>query len=272
MTTLFTPSSINTQSIRRERVFLLIAGLFLGTLGIINILGVSRFVDLSFSCGNWTIPMIVPVGVLPYPITFLCTDIICEFYGKQRANLIVWIGLIVNIWILFILWLGGYLPPDVPLEPSTGLPAPTHSDYAFYNIRIFTAGSVFGSMLAYLVAQFLDVHLFHFWKKLTQGKHLWLRNNASTIISQLFDTVIVTSIVFYFTNAIKHDQDEISQLTTLILCSYTFKVIAALLDTLPFYVAVFSLRRYFGLVNVKLTSKPLLESNRHSLNNQLTHF
>ena len=76
-------------------------GTILGTLGILNILGISRFVDLSFTLFGIKIPMIVAVGVLPYPITFLCTDLISELYGKNKATQLVWIGLIVNLWIIF---------------------------------------------------------------------------------------------------------------------------------------------------------------------------
>lgn len=240
-------SSPSVITIRRERVFMLLAGLFLGTLGIINLLGVSRFVDVSFSIGEWNIPMILPLGVLPYPITFLCTDVISEFYGKHRANLVVWVGFLINLWILFILWIGGLLPPNVPLDPISHLPQHNHPDFAFYQIRIFTMGGVMGSMVAYLVAQLLDVHLFHFWKNLTQGKHLWLRNNGSTLVSQFIDTIIVISIAYFFTGALPHVPDEsvFSQLSTLILSCYTFKVLIALLDTIPFYLAVFGLRRYF---------------------------
>jgi len=92
---------------RRERVFLVLAGLFLGTLTILNVLGITRFIDLSFTLFGFEIPMVVAVGVLPYPITFLCTDFISEFYGKSRASAVVWMGFILNLWVVFILWLGG---------------------------------------------------------------------------------------------------------------------------------------------------------------------
>lgn len=244
---------------RREQVFLLLAGLFLGTLGIINILGISRFIDLSFTFAGMQIPMIIPIGVLPYPITFLCTDIISEFYGKARANGVVWVGLLINLWILLIIWVAGFLPPNVVLDPTTHLPPPTHPDYAFFRIRSFTTGCVIGSMVAYLTAQLLDVHLFHFWKKLTRGKHLWLRNNASTLISQLVDTTIVILVTYYFSDGlpISAEKSVFHQIVTLILCCYSFKAICALLDTIPFYLAVFGLCRYFGIpINSVTTDKP----------------
>ncbi len=246
MSFLFNKEHALISSRRQESVFLLLAGIFLGTLGMVNLLGVSRFIDLSFSLGSLNVPLILPLGVLPYPLTFLCTDIISEFYGKRRANLVVWVGLVVNLWILSIMWLAGTLPPDVPLDPYTHLPAIDHPDFAFYKIRLYTLGGVVSSMIAYLVAQFLDIHIFHSLKKLTKGKHLWLRNNVSTLVSQFVDTILVITIAYYFTHALPlKEGDVVSQLITLILSCYVFKAIAALLDTIPCYLAIIGIERYF---------------------------
>ena len=179
------PLDASTLHRRREGLFLVLAGLFMGTLAMLNILGVTRFIDLSFRLPlvGWEVPMPLAVGVLPYPITFLCTDFISELYGRERANTVVWMGLALNVWVMAILWLGGALPGfEVPGQESSGL---------FFDLRRLAFGAVTASMLAYLVAQFVDVQLFHFWKRLTGGKHLWLRNNGSTLISQLIDTVAV---------------------------------------------------------------------------------
>ena len=99
---------------RRERVFLVLAGLFLGSLTMLNLLGITRFIDLSFTLFGVEIPMPLAVGVLPYPITFLCTDFISEFYGRRRANWVVMVGLLLNLWVVFILWLGAALPRRSP--------------------------------------------------------------------------------------------------------------------------------------------------------------
>jgi len=228
---------------RQEKVYIALAGIFLGTLGMINMLGLSRFIDLSLTFGQWTIPMVIPLGVLPYPITFLCIDIISEFYGKERANWIVWVGLLVNIWIFFVLWLGGMLPPHID-----GMPPVSHPDYPFFKIRLLSMSAIIGSMIAYLCAQFLDIRLFLFCKKLTKGKHLWLRNNVSTCISQFVDTVIVISIAYFFSDGFlqNHEASVLSNLTPVILGTYTYKIIAAILSTFPFYLAVFFFKRYFG--------------------------
>ena len=214
----------------------------------LNILGISRFLDLSFAVGSFQIPFFIAVGVLPYPITFLCTDLISELYGKERANKVVWVGLALNLWVVFILWLGSVLPPE-PIYDSTGKLIYEQPGRVFFEIKELAFGAVMASMIAYLTAQFIDVRIYHFWKKLTKGRHLWLRNNASTLISQLIDTVSVILITHYVVNALPINSEEsvISQLLVFIYSGYTFKFLTALVDTLPFYFLVKRLRTYLGL-------------------------
>jgi queuosine precursor transporter len=233
---------------RRELVFIILSGVFLGTLAVLNILGLSRQIDLSFNIGNWSIPFIVFVGVLPYPITFLCTDFISELYGRRRANTVVWVGLLLNLWVLFILWLGGVLPPRPELG-ANNLPELTHPNYSFFYIRKLTGMATLASMIAYLTAQFVDVQVFHFLKKLTKGKALWLRNNGSTLTSQMVDSVAVILITYSFSDAIHiHPGETVAHgLMILILSNYTFKMVSALLDTIPFYIGVKYLSRYLHL-------------------------
>lgn len=234
---------------RRERVFLVLAGLFLGSMTMLNILGVSRFIDLSFEVFGVRIPMALAVGVLPYPVTFLCTDFISELYGRARASFVVWVGLGLNLWIVAFLWLGGALPPAPTLDPGTGLPSNDAYDFAFYRIRMLTQGAVVASMIAYLAAQFCDVFLFHFWKRLTKGRHLWLRNNGSTFISQFVDTVAVITITHFYAHGLPIDagQPLWPQLWVFIGSGYVFKATIAALDTIPFYLGVRRLSVYLDI-------------------------
>ncbi|MGI9517222.1 MAG: VUT family protein, partial [Pirellulaceae bacterium] len=170
------PIEASALQARRERVFLVLAGIFLGTLAMLNILGISRFIVLfsvdpsesgwQWHWGQWggQYAFALAVGVLPYPITFLCTDLISEFYGRRRANWVVTVGLILNIWVVFILWVGGVLPEVPVMDPATGLPLiesmtidenglQDNQGFAFYRIRMLTFGAVVASMLAYLAAQ-----------------------------------------------------------------------------------------------------------------------
>lgn len=234
---------------RREVVFLILAGMFLGTLAMLNILGISRFIDLSFTAFGVDVPFIIFVGVLPYPVTFLCTDLISELYGKKRANLVVWIGLMLNVWVIFIIWLGGILPPVPEIVPETGLPPIDDPNRVFFEIRKLTFGATTASMVAYLTAQFIDVHVFHFLRKITNGKHLWLRNNGSTFTSQLVDSISVVLITYYYAGAITIGPNEevFDKLVILILSNYIFKFSSALLDTIPFYLLTKRLSYYLGL-------------------------
>ena len=124
-----TSERITDQVIRRRRewTFLILAGIFLGSLTMLNILGVSRFIDLSHWIGisdDSQIRFALAVGVLPYPITFLCTDLVSEIYGRKRANMLVWVGLILNLWVLLVLWLGGPVrAASSPVGWSTARPS-----------------------------------------------------------------------------------------------------------------------------------------------------
>jgi len=225
---------------RRETVFLILAGLFLGTLVMLNLLGLTRFIDLSFTMPlvGWEVPMPLAVGVLPYPVTFLCTDFISEFYGRRRANHVVFMGVALNVWVVLILWIGGALPGlEAPGAEGTGV---------FYDVKALTFAAVAASMVAYLAAQLVDVQLFHFWKRLTSGKHLWLRNNGSTLVSQLVDTVAVILITHFYAHALDIKEGEAlwPQLFVYIGAGYVFKLIAALIDTGPFYLGCHYLARY----------------------------
>lgn len=237
--------------LRRQRVFLVLSGIFLGTLSLLNILGISRFIDLSFSIGSVTIPMAVAVGVLPYPVTFICTDLISELYGRKRASDMVWVGMLLNLWVLFLLWIGGAVPGFEPLDPNTGEIALDAAGRmpVFFEITTLAQAAMFASMVAYLVAQYCDVRLFHFWKWLTKGKHLWLRNNASTLVSQMVDTTAVILVTHYVANGLPINPNETlwPQLLTFIVSGYVFKMIVALVDTGPIYLLVARLRPYLGI-------------------------
>ena len=223
---------------RRELVFLVLSGLFLGTLAMLNILGITRFLDLSFQfpfVGR--VPMPLAVGILPYPVTFLCTDFISELYGRTRANLVVYMGLALNVWVMGILWLGGELPGP-PGQANT-----------FFEVRRLAFGAVTASMLAYVIAQLVDVQIFHYLRAKTRGRHLWLRNNGSTLVSQMVDTIAVILVTHYYAHALPLDgRSSIpAQLMTYIVAGYAFKLTAALLDTVPFYVGTRHLQRYLRL-------------------------
>ena len=233
-------------------IFLILAGFFFGSITLLNILGTSKFIDYSFNYLGFEIPFVIAIGILPYPITFLCTDLISELYGKKRANWVVWMGLALNIWVLFFIWLAGVL--DSPEEILTNSPLYEiknnkvfiHSEYAFYHIRKLSMGATLASMIAYLSAQFIDVNIFHYLKNKTADKKLWLRNNVSTLISQLVDSTAVILITHYVVDGLPKtiDGELTHSLIYFILSGYVFKMIIALIDTIPFYYLTNKLKTY----------------------------
>ncbi len=235
---------------RRERVFIVLAGTFLCAMTLLNVIGITRFVQLG--------PMALAVGVLPYPLTFLCTDLISELYGRARANFLVWTGLGLNFFILGTMWLAQALPAVAPeaqppwqvlaLDEAVTLPngEVVVGSVEFFQLLYYcTSGAVFASMLAYIAAQFCDVQLFHFWRRLTRGKHLWLRNNFSTLASQMVDSVMVITVTF----GAAYLAGDVATKTLLVLIgsNYLFKMIVALADTGPFYLLTHWLRRYLRI-------------------------
>ena len=235
---------------RRERVFLALAGVFLCAMTLLNVIGITRFVQIG--------PLQVAVGVLAYPLTFLCTDLISELYGRARANFLVTVGLFLNGFILLVMTLANTLPAIDPsvqppwqtlsLAEPVGLPdgSQVKGDVALFGLMYaMTTGAIFASMFAYVTAQYVDVYVFHFLKKKTDGKHLWLRNNASTLVSQLVDSVAVVSITFgavFLAGGMSG-----AEILVLLLSNYAFKMLSALLDTPIIYFAVARLRPYLGL-------------------------
>ena len=208
----------------REVFYSFMAGIFLTSLTLGNVVGITKFVDLGW--------FVIPAGLLAYPFTFLATDLISELYGRRRAQSIVWVGFSMNFFMLFLMWFGHILPDASGVSGAAA---------TFDTVYEFMKPGVIASMVAYLVAQSVDVHLFHFWRKLTAGRHLWLRNNGSTMLSQIVDTILISTIL-YSSGSLGSEIDSIGKLIPLVLSSYSFKLVFALLDTPLFYLGVYCLR------------------------------
>ena len=215
---------------RINYTYLILSGLFVALLIVCNLIA-NKFVLVDLSFLGFSEPFILSAGVLPYPLTFLITDVLSEFYGKKRTNRVIITGFIASVIILGVLLLGSVFPS---IEGS-----PVNDQE--YNIVFKNSWRVIGaSMVAYLSAQLVDVKLFHFWKGLTKGKHLWLRNNGSTIISQFVDTVLVVSVLFIGVMSFE-------DIKSMIFDGWLFKVLVALIDTPIFYLLVYFGRKYFKL-------------------------
>jgi len=221
------PISIQHRK-KAETLFLILTALFVTALVTSNLifqkffywnpLGLYRF-ELS-------------VGIIAYPITFLITDIISEVFGQKRAQRVVLAGVFASFFALLIVIVSD-IAPATNWSPLT--------DQEFSKSFSYTYLAVAASLAAYLFAQFLDVQVFHFWKRVTKGKHLWLRNNFSTFTSQFVDTFTVLFLLSSFQVL------EWDLFGKLLLNGFLFKVMFALFDTPFVYLGVYGLRNYFGL-------------------------
>ncbi len=236
------------MAFRRDMLFLSLCAVFLTALVMGNIIGTTKFATLfQLTLPDWLTPVVpslvreesvytmsIPVGLLAFPFTFLVTDLVSELFGRKRAQLLVWVGFAMNVFMLAIMTINYYLPSTGEVSAGESL---------FDGVYGFMVGNTIGSMIAYLVAQTIDVRLFHFWKKRTKGRHLWLRNNASTMVSQLVDSTAILSIL-YFAGNLGDGVTTIGALIILIFNSYIFKFFAALFDTPIIYACMKWLHKY----------------------------
>lgn len=188
-------------------ILVVLATFFVTCLLVANIITVKLI-----AIGNW----VVPAGVIAYPLTFLLTDVIAELYNRKIASHIVWIGFGVSVLMAVLVFCGGLLTPAPFWE---GQPA-------YQSILGMVPRITLASMVAYLVSQHHDVFAFHFWWRRTRGRFLWLRNNASTMVSQVLDTGVFITIAFWGTV-------PESILVNMLFSQYMVKLIIAVCDT-PF--------------------------------------
>lgn len=168
--------------------------------------------------------IVTSVGMFGYPPTFLITDIVEEVRGKEATKVFVHAGFLSLCIAIFFVFVSTGFPPS-PLYP--------HNE-AYKYIFSNSLRMILASMTAFIISQYHDIWAFNFWKKKTNGKYLWLRNNLSTIVSQLLDSIIFTFIAFY------HATPELGVVAVLymILPLWTLKIIFALFDTPFVYLGV----------------------------------
>jgi len=226
---------------RSEVVFSILMAAFVVVLVMTNMIAGKLFLAFpeTFPNGLFGEAVTLTAGLITYPLTFLITDVVCEVYGQRRANLIVYTGFAMSVLILGVIQIA-LIVPGSPVWPAGNANYDTvaQMQQAYESVFTLPGMLILGSMAAYLAAQLLDVKLFHFWKRVTQGRHLWLRNNASTMISQLADTVIVNSIFLGFGLGLAWDV-----VIKIIVASYLAKLVIALADTPFVYLGVWLVRR-----------------------------
>lgn len=201
---------------RRELKFMVLLCIFITCMSFINIVSAKLWSFMGLTISG---------GIMAYWLTFPITDVIGEIFGRKRAFFVVWMGLLANLLVLAMSQLAILLPAS-----------PVYRDQAaLESVLGAVPVIVLASLLAYLIAQLHDVWAFDFWKKRTNGKHLWVRNNLSTMSSQLLDSIVFNGIAFYLFAAEKMPLLELASMT---IGYWLFKLAIAAIDTPIVYLLV----------------------------------
>lgn len=221
---------MNSSNLKKKALFIymILAALFIASLVASNLI-FKKFIALDFF-GLYTFE--ISVGILPYPLTFLITDTVSEIYGRKKANQVVTIGIFASVFSLLIILVSNQV---------SAIPSSPVQDDMFNQVFGSTGIAVSASMIAYLLAQYIDISIYHFWKKLTKGRHLWLRNNFSTMSSQFVDTLAVVGLLCSF------GQLPWDKFSVLLISGFLFKVIVAVFDTPLLYLIVYGFKKRFNL-------------------------
>ena len=205
----------------KEIAFVILLSVFITCLAFINIVSAKLWTFMGLTISG---------GIMAYWLTFPITDVVGEVYGRERARLVVWLGFGANILVLGMSQLAIFLPPAEIYGHQSEL------EIVLGAVPVI----VFASLTAYLCSQTHDVWAFAFWKRVTKGRHLWLRNNLSTFTSQLIDSVVFNGIAFW---ALAAQPVPFDHLLVMTLGYWFFKVCIAALDTPLVYILVYWIRK-----------------------------
>lgn len=209
---------------KRQFVFIILAGLFITNAIVAELIG-SKLIQIG--------PFIMSIGIIPWPIVFLTTDLINEYYGKDGVRKLSLITASLIAYAFVILFVAINVPA------AEGISAVT--DAQFFAVFGQSLWIIVGSIVAFLLSQFIDVFIFWILRDKTGGKMIWLRSTGSTVISQLVDTFVVLGIAFWMPG----------KMTTAVfinaaLTGYTFKLIIAVVLTPLIYAGHSLIDKYFG--------------------------
>ena len=202
----------------------LLIGIFIASIITSNLLG-GKIAEITL----FGIPIVFSVGLVPFALTFPVTDIIAEVKGREKAQEVVWIGVAALVFVLAVT----VISVALPYAERSWVTAEQFEPVFGSSLRLIVA-----SIIAFFLGQMHDVWAFEFWKEKTKGKMLWLRNNASTIISQLIDSTVFMFLAFYGASP----KYNVAFIISLIVPYYVLKVGLAILDTPLVYAGVRWLR------------------------------
>jgi uncharacterized integral membrane protein (TIGR00697 family) len=209
---------------KRDIVFTILAGIFITNAVVAELIG-GKIIQLG--------PFIMSIGIIPWPVVFLTTDLINEYYGKNGVKKLTFITASLIAYAFVVLFF------SINIPAAKGVSAVT--DEQFQAVFGQSMWIIFASIVAFLVSQFVDVFIFWLLRNKTGGKMIWLRSTGSTVVSQLIDTFIVLGIAFWLTGKM-----STSEYVNAALTGYTFKLIIAIVLTPLIYLGRYLVNNYLG--------------------------
>ncbi|MCU0682712.1 MAG: queuosine precursor transporter [Polyangiaceae bacterium] len=187
---LASPPTPFDQMSRAQRLYVALSALFVACLLLGDIIGGKAMPTVDWTLGPLTLGGPISVGLIPFPVTFLLTDVINDFYGRRGAAFLTLVGALMAAFAYALL----VLTAALPAHPDTYFTQAEYQKVFGGSAQLFVA-----SIAAYLLGQMLDIHVFQFWKSLTASRHLWLRATGSTLLSQLIDSATINAIFWRWT-------------------------------------------------------------------------
>ncbi len=222
----------------RTRLYLWMSAVFVTSLLLANILGVKLF---RFELFGGSLPVEHTVGMLPFPITFLLTDLLNEYYGKKAARRVTYVAFAMGALAFVLIYIGRFMPI------REGIPG-TADARSFEVIFGASALMYIASIVAFLCGSLLDIYLFGLFKRLTRGRMVWLRATGSTVVSQLFDSFVVTFMFFIVLQELTGGEAaDVRFVAATALTGYVLKFVIAVALTPLIYLGRWFIRERFGL-------------------------
>ncbi|MGQ0826842.1 MAG: queuosine precursor transporter [Bacteroidota bacterium] len=228
---------------KRELVFIILAGIFITNAVVAELIG-GKLIEIG--------PFIMSIGIIPWPVVFLTTDLINEYYGKAGVRRLSIITASLIAYAFIILFCAMKIPAAVGISSVT--------DEQFFAVFGQSMWIIIGSITAFLVAQFVDVFIFWLLRDKTGGKMIWLRSTGSTIVSQLIDTFIVAGIGFWLPGKV-----DLNTYINMALTGYTFKLIIAVALTPLIYVGHNAIEKYMGEETAQAAIQHSAEESLHKV-------
>lgn len=264
----------NTIYQKKATLFVVLCGIFLTNAILAEIVGVKIFsLEATLGLppaqipmfGDWVLDYNLSAGVMMWPVVFITTDIVNEYFGKEGVRKISTLTVIFIIYIFVMIWAITSLAPaqfwlDINSQDSLGQPLNINESFK----RIFnqSMGIIIGSLMAFILGQMLDVSTFQWLRKLTGSKKIWLRATGSTIISQFIDSFVVITIAFY---VFGNPRWSFEQILSAGLVGYSYKFLVAIMMTPILYVSHFIIQQYLGKENSVKIAEQASKSNFFSL-------